>query len=160
MAIKRFPLVKSELAKYLLEVAYHYRQLESQLSSHALKDSVNQQLSTLIYRGFVKDIPWALWPRLPIYLKAIGLRLQKYAHRRKHDEQNQLEINRLEQVWHQAQQIVQPEEQKWQEALQKFRWKLQELRISLFAQELKTLYPVSVTRLQKEWQLLLKYFNK
>jgi len=86
--------------------------------------------------------------------------LQKYAHRRKHDEQNQLEINRLEQVWHQAQQIVQPEEQKWQEALQKFRWKLQELRISLFAQELKTLYPVSVTRLQKEWQLLLKYFNK
>ncbi len=160
VARKRLPLVKSELAKYLLEVAYHYRQLESQLSSHALKDSVNQQLSTLIYRGFVKDIPWALWPRLPIYLKAIGLRLQKYAHRRKHDEQNQLEINRLEQVWHQAQQIVQPEEQKWQEALQKFRWKLQELRISLFAQELKTLYPVSVTRLQKEWQLLLKYFNK
>ena len=160
VARRRLPSIKSELAKYLSEVAYHYRQLGNQIPSHPLKDLVNEQLSTLIYRGFVHDTPWVLWPRLPIYLKALGLRLEKYVHRRGYDEQNQIEINKLEQIWHQAQQTAQPEEQKWQEALQEFRWKLQELRISLFAQELKTLYPVSVVRLQKEWQLLLKRFNK
>jgi len=37
-----------------------------------------------------------------------------------------------------------------------FRWQLEELRVSLFAQELKTPYPVSVKRLQKAWQDLPK----
>ena len=33
-----------------------------------------------------------------------------------------------------------------------FRWQIEELRVSLFAQELKTPYPVSVKRLLKEWE--------
>jgi ATP-dependent helicase HrpA len=32
-----------------------------------------------------------------------------------------------------------------------FRWQLEELRVSLFAQQLKTAYPVSVQRLEKVW---------
>ncbi|MBY0385401.1 DUF3418 domain-containing protein, partial [bacterium] len=38
------------------------------------------------------------------------------------------------------------------ENLSEFRWQIEELRISLFAQELKTPYPVSVKRLQKLWE--------
>ena len=37
-----------------------------------------------------------------------------------------------------------------------FRWQLEELRISLFAQELKTPYPVSVKRLDKTWDELAR----
>ena len=35
--------------------------------------------------------------------------------------------------------------------LEEFRWQLEELRVSLFAQELRTPYPVSVKRLEKLW---------
>jgi ATP-dependent helicase HrpA len=35
--------------------------------------------------------------------------------------------------------------------LQDFRWMIEELRVSLFAQELKTIHPVSVKRLEKQW---------
>jgi len=41
-------------------------------------------------------------------------------------------------------------------ALDDFRWQLEELRISLFAQELKTPYPVSVKRLDKLWDELAR----
>ena len=40
------------------------------------------------------------------------------------------------------------------ERLNQFRWQLEELRVSLFAQELKTPLPVSVKRLEKSWQQL------
>ena len=42
------------------------------------------------------------------------------------------------------------------EDVAQFYWQLQELRVSLFAQELKTPYPVSVKRLMKEWDSLGK----
>ena len=42
------------------------------------------------------------------------------------------------------------------EALEDFRWQLEELRISLFAQELKTPYPVSAKRLEKVWDELAR----
>jgi ATP-dependent helicase HrpA len=38
--------------------------------------------------------------------------------------------------------------------LDEFRWLLEELRVSLFAQELRTPQPVSVKRLEKVWQQL------
>ena len=41
-------------------------------------------------------------------------------------------------------------------ALDDFRWQLEELRISLFAQELKTPYPVSAKRLDKLWDELAR----
>jgi ATP-dependent helicase HrpA len=39
-------------------------------------------------------------------------------------------------------------------ALEDFRWQIEELRVSLFAQELRTSYPVSVKRLKKAWDAL------
>jgi ATP-dependent helicase HrpA len=39
-------------------------------------------------------------------------------------------------------------------ALETFGWMLEELRVSLFAQELKTAIPISVQRLQKQWELV------
>jgi ATP-dependent helicase HrpA len=38
------------------------------------------------------------------------------------------------------------------ERLEEFRWLLEELRVSLFAQELRTPMPVSVKRLSKVWE--------
>ena len=40
--------------------------------------------------------------------------------------------------------------------MDQFRWLLEELRVQLFAQELKTPVPVSVKRLQKMWQSMLQ----
>jgi len=37
-----------------------------------------------------------------------------------------------------------------------FKWMIEELRVSLFVQELKTPYPVSVKRLLKEWERIQK----
>jgi ATP-dependent helicase HrpA len=45
------------------------------------------------------------------------------------------------------------------EAYINFQWKLQELRVSFFAQELKTNYPISVKRMDKEWAQMLKDYQ-
>ena len=42
------------------------------------------------------------------------------------------------------------------DAFADFRWQLEELRVSIFAQELKAVQPVSVQRLQKQWSSILK----
>ncbi|WP_107971513.1 DUF3418 domain-containing protein [Neisseria elongata] len=150
-ARSRLPAVKEALSRYLQETAAAYAELNGKLGKHPLTHLLRQRLQTLLAAGFATRTPWAQWPRLPIYLKAMTLRLEKYSGNPARDAAREADIQELEQMWQDKVQSLLKQNQPVSDDLAVFRWMIEELRVSLFAQELKTPYPVSVKRLLKQY---------
>ncbi|RNJ93340.1 ATP-dependent helicase [Neisseria meningitidis] len=151
-ARSRLPAVKEALSRYLQETAAVYAELNSKLGKHPLTHLLRLRLQTLLAAGFATRTPWAQWPRLPIYLKAMTLRLEKYSSNPARDAAREADIQELEQMWQEKTDSLIKQGLPISDGLAAFKWMIEELRVSLFAQELKTPYPVSVKRLLKEWE--------
>ena len=151
-ARSRLPAVKEALSRYLQETAAAYAELNGKLGKHPLTHLLRQRLQTLLAAGFATRTPWAQWPRLPIYLKAMTLRLEKYSGNPARDAAREADIQELEQMWQEKTDGLVKQGQPVSDNLAAFKWMIEELRVSLFAQELKTPYPVSVKRLLKVWE--------
>ncbi|WP_225748321.1 ATP-dependent RNA helicase HrpA [Eikenella sp. Marseille-P7795] len=151
-ARSRLPAVKEALSRYLQETAAAYAELNGKLGKHPLTHLLRQRLQTLLAAGFATRTPWAQWPRLPIYLKAMTLRLEKYSSNPARDAACEADIQELEQMWQEKTDGLVKQGQPVSDDLAAFKWMIEELRVSLFAQELKTPYPVSVKRLGKVWE--------
>ena len=151
-ARSRLPAVKEALSRYLQETAAAYAELNGKLGKHPLTHLMRQRLQTLLAAGFATRTPWAQWPRLPIYLKAMTLRLEKYSGNPARDAAREADIQELEQMWQEKTDGLVKQGQPVSDDLAAFKWMIEELRVSLFAQELKTPYPVSVKRLMKVWE--------
>jgi ATP-dependent helicase HrpA len=104
------------------------------------------QLEALLPPGFLVHTPPARLNRLPAYLRAMRLRLEKLSRSPARDAQALAELAPLLAEWREAW-ARRPDDP----ALQDFRWQLEELRIALFAQEVRTLEPTSVKRLSRRW---------
>lgn len=151
-ARSRLPAVKEALSRYLQETAAAYAELNGKLGKHPLTHLLRLRLQTLLAPGFATRTPWAQWPRLPIYLKAMTLRLEKYSSNPARDAAREADIQELEQMWQEKTDSLIKQGLPISDGLAAFKWMIEELRVSLFAQELKTPYPVSVKRLLKEWE--------
>ena len=151
-ARSRLPAVKEALSRYLQETAAAYAELNGKLGKHPLTHLMRQRLQTLLAAGFATRTPWAQWPRLPIYLKAMTLRLEKYSSNPARDAAREADIQELENMWTEKVNALLKQGLTVSDDLAAFRWQIEELRVSLFAQELKTPYPVSVKRLLREWE--------
>ncbi|CFA04955.1 ATP-dependent RNA helicase hrpA [Neisseria meningitidis] len=151
-ARSRLPAVKEALSRYLQETAAAYAELNGKLGKHPLTHLLRLRLQTLLAAGFATRTPWAQWPRLPIYLKAMTLRLEKYSSNPARDAAREADIQELEQMWQEKNDGLVKQGLPVSDDLTAFKWMIEELRVSLFAQELKTPYPVSVKRLLKEWE--------
>ena len=151
-ARSRLPAVKEALSRYLQETAAAYAELNGKLGKHPLTHLMRQRLQTLLAAGFATRTPWTQWPRLPIYLKAMSLRLEKYSGNPARDAAHEADIQELEQMWQEKTDGLVKQGLPVSDDLAAFKWMIEELRVSLFAQELKTPYPVSVKRLRKVWE--------
>ncbi|WP_308861450.1 DUF3418 domain-containing protein [Neisseria mucosa] len=151
-ARSRLPAVKEALSRYLQETAAAYAELNGKLGKHPLTHLLRLRLQTLLAAGFATRTPWAQWPRLPIYLKAMTLRLEKYSSNPARDAAREADIQELEQMWQEKTDGLVKQGLPVSDDLAAFKWMIEELRVSLFAQELKTPYPVSVKRLLKVWE--------
>lgn len=151
-ARSRLPAVKEALSRYLQETAAAYAELNGKLGKHPLTHLLRLRLQTLLAAGFASHTPWTQWPRLPIYLKAMTLRLEKYSSNPARDAAREADIQELEQMWQEKTDSLIKQGQPVSDDLAAFKWMIEELRVSLFAQELKTPYPVSVKRLLKVWE--------
>ena len=151
-ARSRLPAVKEALSRYLQETAAAYAELNGKLGKHPLTHLLRLRLQTLLAAGFATRTPWAQWPRLPIYLKAMTLRLEKYSGNPARDAAREADIQELEQMWQEKTDGLVKQGLPVSDDLAAFKWMIEELRVSLFAQELKTPYPVSVKRLMKVWE--------
>jgi ATP-dependent helicase HrpA len=119
-------------------------------ADHARAD-MEQQLARLVGRRFVVDTSADALGHLPRYLKGIALRVDKVRTEPARDQLRSKEFAPLQTRW---QRELAARRGQFDPRLDEFRWMLEELRISLFAQELRTPYPVSVKRLEKVWQTL------
>ncbi len=155
-ARSRLPAVKEALSRYLQETAAAYAELNGKLGKHPLTHLLRLRLQTLLAPDFATRTPWAQWPRLPIYLKAMTLRLEKYSSNPARDAAREADIQELEQMWQEKNDGLVKQGLPVSDDLTAFKWMIEELRVSLFAQELKTPYPVSVKRLLKEWEKIEK----
>jgi ATP-dependent helicase HrpA len=151
----RLVLVAQEVARQvgvvLAEFAAATRKLRDARPSKEVADDLHAQLQRLCGKRFVVDSPWPALQHLPRYLKAIALRLDKLRADPARDAARMAELRPLEQRY--ARRLAElrgaPDAR-----LDEYRWLLEELRVSFFAQELRTPQPVSVKRLDKAWQQL------
>ncbi|ROV56969.1 DUF3418 domain-containing protein [Neisseria chenwenguii] len=155
-ARSRLPAVKEAVSRYLQDTAAAYAELNGKLAGgkHPLAHLLRERVQTLLGAGFAVRTPWTQWPRLPVYLRAMTLRMEKYSGNPARDAAREAEIQELEQMWQEKTDSLTRQNQPVSDGLAAFKWQIEELRVSLFAQELKTPYPVSVKRLGKEWDSL------
>ena len=156
----RVGLICNEIARVVQQILTEYQTIQKKLSSIRAHDlalsDMNEQLARLINKSFITDNPLERLKHFPRYLKACSIRIDKCRNDPQRDK-NQLSS------WHQA---AAPyfrflKEHRQQPStndpkIAEYRWQLEELRVSLFAQELRTPYPVSVKRLLKIWDTLAR----
>lgn len=113
------------------------------------------QLRQLIYPGFIGNTPLFWLGQLPRYFKGIEVRLERFQNHL--NKENQF-VSELEGLWqtYQKQKKAHDEKALYDPELVKYRWMLEEYRISLFAQSVGTLEPISEKRLAKQWQNVKK----
>jgi ATP-dependent helicase HrpA len=107
-----------------------------------------QQLQRLVGKRFVLETPYTQLQHFTRYLKAIVLRLDKLREDPARDASKMAELKPWEQKYWR---LVAERKGATDERMLAYRWLLEELRVSFFAQELRTPQPVSVKRLEKAW---------
>jgi len=151
----RLPAVAEGASRYAAaigEASQHFLSVLAQnASSGKAAHEVKAQRERLVYPGFLARTPWERLEHIPRYLKGYALRLQKYG--AGGAERDQRHAPALAGLWnhYEARAKSDREAGRNDPKLEEFRWLIEELRISLFAQELRTPLPVSAKRLQKFW---------
>ncbi|MDH5222891.1 MAG: ATP-dependent RNA helicase HrpA, partial [Betaproteobacteria bacterium] len=146
----RFLLIAQEVARTAGAILAAHAELHKKLAVAAkafpeAAEDMKQQWQRLLRPGWLRDTPWARLQHFPRYLQAAALRLEKLRADPARDARLAAELRPLVTAWLRAPRPLSAE-------LEQFGWLLEELRVSLFAQQLKTPVPVSAKRLAKLWQ--------
>ena len=153
----RLALIAQEISRHALNALQAYADLQKKLpqaraASAAAHVDIQTQIQGLVFPKFVSDIPYIQLVHLPRYLKGVAMRIDKLRANPSRDAQCQKDWESVQRPWQKLLQgskgsasYAMVEDQ----ALQDFRWQLEELRVALYAQELKTPTPMSLKRLEK-----------
>jgi ATP-dependent helicase HrpA len=154
-ADKQLVPIANRIAGQLAQILQSWRSLQQRLQGEvppqwlpALRE-IREQLAHLVYPGFIKSTTPQQLDQLPRYLKAVILRLEKLEQNPARDRQLATEITPL---WEQCKMLLQDGKRANSPAFRRYRWLLEEFRVSLFAQALGTSEPVSAKRLQAAWE--------
>jgi len=148
----RLNLIAQEVARLagtvLVEYAAAIRKLKDAKPPKDVADDIAGQLQRLMPKRFIAQTPYTQLQHFPRYLKAITLRLDKFKGDPARDAQRLAELRPLDQRYTRR---LAELKGVLDARTDEFRWLLEELRVSLFAQELRTPQPVSIKRLEKAW---------
>ncbi len=150
----RLNLLVNEIARLIGQILAEYHTLPKKLQgvkSHAAAYADMQaQLQALVHKRFVADTDHAQLSHFPRYLKAMQIRIDKLRADPARDARLMADWQLAATPWQRALKAGSHGDPRMDE----YRWMLEELRVSLYAQELKTPMPVSVKRLQKVWDAI------
>ena len=150
--------ISNDTCDKIHEILTQYHKLAKRLQGNiplawfdAVKD-IKQQMACLVYSGFISATPRQWLRHIPRYFEAINLRLDKMERSLATDKQRQVEI---QPHWNKVYQHINDKPDKpltpeWET----YRWMVEEMRVSLFAQELKTSIPISIKKLDKQCESL------
>jgi len=151
----RLGLVMQEVCRLVGTVLTEWQAVNKKLPAFkihvaALQD-IEAQLKRLLGKRFVVETPFERLQHYPRYLKAIVVRLDKLKANPGRDAQLMAEYGPL---WsnYERRAIQLAKLGALDPQIEQFRWLLEELRVGLYAQELRTPVPVSTKRLQKQWE--------
>jgi ATP-dependent helicase HrpA len=150
----KLALIAQEIGRHALSALQAHADLQKRmaqlkaLSANAHAD-VATQIQQLIHPKFVNQTPYEYLVHLPRYLKAASMRIDKIRLNPSRDAQLQQEWQSLQQPWMKLLAAQKAYGSSIDPRLNDFRWQLEELRVALYAQELKTPTPMSSKRLQK-----------
>ena len=154
-AKSRLNLVAQEIARLVGAVLQEYQVLQKSLPGFKAHGAATQDIKTqcewLLHKEFIARTPYERLQHLPRYIKAMNVRLEKLRADPARDARQFAQMQVLQQTW---QRKLSAQQGNVESKVEEFGWLLQELRVSLFAQELKTPVIVSVKRLQKMWEAL------
>ncbi|ROT33201.1 ATP-dependent RNA helicase HrpA [Micromonospora sp. HM5-17] len=144
-----------ERVRRVLAAAYVVEQRLARTTNLALVPAltdIRNQLSGLVYRGFVTGTGYARLADLPRYLAAIERRLDRLVSNPQRDREQQA---RIEQVQREYQEMLAalPPARRDDDDVRQIRWMIEELRVNVFAQALGTPYPVSEQRIYRAMDL-------
>ncbi|HGG60170.1 MAG TPA: ATP-dependent RNA helicase HrpA, partial [Gammaproteobacteria bacterium] len=147
---QRLAPIANEIAAHLHPILQRTSAIRKQLKGNlplnrieAAAD-IKAQLDQLIYPGFLRNTPFERIGDLPRYLHAIEKRLEKLDREPDKDRMRRIELEPMMRHLEKLREAGEPDG----EAL-RFRWLIEELRVSLFAQELGVKDKVSPKRLEK-----------
>lgn len=152
----RISLLGQELARNLESVLDEYAAASRKIQAvkagakeaevkSAVQDCTDQ-LARLVHSGFIGAVPPVQFPHFPRYLRAIVMRLERVRADPGRDTKHRMAIAELSAGYHRLRRDRRGQDD---QQLENFRWLIEELRVSLFAQSLRTPTPVSVKRLNK-----------
>lgn len=151
----RLGLLINEIARLVGQILGEYYVLPKKLQSlpQAVQADLQSQLQALLHKRFIAETEYSQLAHFPRYMKAINVRIEKLRGNPTRDAQLMAEwqnaASQFQRTWRQPGKSQDPR-------MVEFRWLLEELRVSLFAQELRTPMPVSAKRLQKVWESMLR----
>lgn len=149
----RIVLLVNEIARLVSQVLTEYHGLPKRLQgiSQQVAQDMQQQLQGLVHKRFLIENEFSQLSHFPRYLKAMNVRLEKLRADAARDAKAMAEWNQAAAPY---QRLMRDKSagKNTDPKLVEYRWMLEELRVSLFAQELRTPMPVSVKRLMKVWE--------
>ncbi|MBE7458956.1 MAG: ATP-dependent RNA helicase HrpA [Zoogloeaceae bacterium] len=151
----RISLVAQEIGRLVGAILTEHAALQKKLATikaqPAVAEDIKAHCAELLPKGFVEATPFERLAHFPRYLKAAQLRIDKLRADPARDARLAQEFAALYKPW-ERERLARRKSGAPDPWLEDFRWLLEELRVALFAQELKTPMPVSVKRLQKAWE--------
>jgi len=155
----RLAAVAGEVRALTGEILTRYQAIRGQLADTtqinwaASVMDMRGHLDALVFRGFLQQVPYRHLKDYPRYLKALASRAEKLPYTAGKDRQRMREMAALQRQW-QERSTAAREAGRQDTRLEEIRWLLEELRISLFAQQIGTAGPVSVKRIETRWREL------
>ncbi|SEN36666.1 ATP-dependent helicase HrpA [Duganella sp. CF517] len=153
----RLVLLVNEIARLLSQVLTEFHGLPKRLQGlpAAAAADMQAQLQALVNKRFLSDNDYSQLAHFPRYLKAINVRIEKLRGDPARDAKLMAEWQSAAALYQRANKDKSAGKNTDPKMVE-FRWMLEELRVSLFAQELRTPMPVSAKRLQKVWESMLR----
>jgi ATP-dependent helicase HrpA len=155
-AIERISIASQSIAKWLPKLSIATHELHLHLESLPMRytsthDDILSQIAELKTDCFLSQTPWSWLEQFPRYFEAMSYRMEKLDSTTTAKDKAQTEeidhhwkLYCGERALHLNHGIVDPE-------LETFRWMIEELRVSLFAQPLGTTVKISPQRMEKQW---------
>jgi len=148
----RIGLLINEVARLAGQILGEFHGLPKRVQAlpAAVAADIQGQLQALVHKRFIADNDYSQLAHFPRYLKGINVRLEKLRGNPSRDAQLMAEWQTAAAQFQRALKNMAGKNN--DPRMIEFRWMLEELRVSLFAQELRTPMPVSAKRLQKVWE--------
>ena len=156
----RLPAVRDGMQRILADIARGVSELNTAIAAapttlRSAVRSVEAHRDRLVYPGFLAATDWEHISQLPRYLEALVRRLRKASENPDRDGRHGHALEAWRQAW-ETQRAKDEAAGRSNAGIEDFRWWIEELAVALFAQELKTPFPVSQKRLEKRWSDLTR----